>query len=1088
MRLIVAFLFLAVVALSATAYAQQLNYVKKKVKLEHIFKELKRQTGYKVVWNEDVFNADKVVDADFRNAGLQQVIAYILKDQDLTYVIVGTTIILKEKPARNLVPERSGLSAEDVPLQGDSLREVAIISTGYQVIEKQNATGSYTTLDMRQVNRKVSPDLFSRLEGISSGLLFNRNTLASNAGDIDLSIRGRSTIFANDQPLIVLDNFPYNGDFNALNPNDIAGITLLKDAAAASIWGVRAGNGVIVITTKKGKLRQPFSATLNTNITISKKPDLFYNPNYLSSSDYIDLETFLFGHGKYDAALADQVAYPVLSPVVQLLNRQRMGAPAGEIQQKIDALRGYDVRNEELDYLYRRAVAQQYALSLSGGTTKTSHYFSAGYDKTFSSLAYNKNDRITINSQNSFKLLKNLELEAGAYYVRSTAAVDSSISELSDLSLPYSKFKDANGHSAVWERDFNDAYKAGALAAGFLDWSYRPLDELGRSPAIIGDNNLRLDGGLKYTVLPGLNAVLKYQYQQIDKKAERYSGIESYQTRSMINRYTMLTDGRVSGYAIPLGGMNYAAEGNLISNNLRFQLNYQKDWGLHSLSAILGHEFTSIRSDLTKTYTYGYSKKGSSPQEVDTDTEFELNPVGSGDIGTVYPEFKRVDRLRSSFANVVYSYRKKYIVSGSARVDGSNYFAIKTNQKYVPLWSAGTRWNVDQEDFYRVDWLPGLSVNASYGYNGNLDKRNAGVTTIDHNLNSPFTDLPYAVISNIGNPELRWEKIGIANFGIAFGSKNQVISGRLEYYFKNGTDIIGDKAFPSNTGILSLRGNYAKMKGRGLDLSLTTLNLRGKLSWNTTLLFSTAREKVSSYSVIDQTIISYVGDYSTSPLSDRPVYGIYSYKWAGLDPLNGDPRGYLNGEISKDYDAIMKSTRIDDLLFHGSARPTLFGGLSNTFSFARFTLGFDISYKLGYYFRKTSVNYFALYSNSFISHLNKDFELRWQKPGDEARTDVPSMGDYTGDSFRDQFYSSSSAVVAKGDHIRLQNVSLSYDLDQLRWANMPLKNIQFYIYMTNLGILWKANEFGLDPDLAQSLNRLSNPLPASFSFGLKASF
>jgi TonB-linked SusC/RagA family outer membrane protein len=970
--------------------------------------------------------------------------------------------------------------------------EVLIVSTGYQNIPKERATGSFSQPNKPMLEARVAPDIISKLEGITSGLVFNKNTTSSNAGNTDLSIRGRSTIFANDQPLIVVDNFPYNGDIGSINPNDVASVTVLKDAAAASIWGVRAGNGVIVITTKKGVQRQPLSISLNTNVTVSEKPDLFYNPNFISSSDYIGIETFLFNNGKYDGALNDAVNYPPVSPLIQILHKQRAGllTPQAATQQ-IASLRSNDIRTEELKYFSRKPISQQYALSFSGGSDKATYYFSAGYDKSLSGQVANKNDRITLNSQNTFRPIRNLEITVGLYYIKSASSSDNTLSTINGSSyFPYLKFTDENGNPIAVDRDYSPEFKQQAIGKGFLDWSYVPLNELGNSPIQNRTNDIRLNGSIKYALIPGLNAEIKYQYQQITNEGNFYQSIQSYDVRNLINQYSVVTADKVSGYHIPLGGILSTSNGNTISKNIRGQLSYQKDWQKHAISAIAGYELSEITFDSRGAYYYGYNNELGTSSAVDGTTTFNLNPSGSGTINTSQGISGTLNRLRSAFTNVAYTYNGKYTISGSARIDGSNFFGVKTNQKNIPLWSAGGLWDLDKEKFYNSDWLPTLKLRVSYGFNGNLDKGNTGVTTFKYNaLGAKYTNLTYAGIINIGNPDLKWETISITNVGIDFGSKSQIITGTLEYYWKKGTDILGDKPFAANTGITKLRGNYSDMKATGVDVSIISRNLRGKLKWTSTFLLSAVNDEVTRYQVIDPYSSNYTSIKNLNPVVGKPVYGIYSYKWAGLDPANGDPRGYFNNQVSKDYSSIINNTTVDQLKYEGAARPTVFGGFNNSFSYRQFTLAFNISYKLGYYFRRNSVNYYGMYNLGISQNMNGDFDRRWQKAGDEKITNVPSMAGYSEALYRDQFYNGSSTTVEKGDHIRLQDVNLSFDIDRTLWRTMPVKSLRLYVYANNLGIIWRANHQGLDPDaVPYNGDNQSTPTPRSISFGLKTSF
>src|SRR5690606_9805413 len=194
------------------------------------------------------------------------------------------------------------------------LEEVEVVSTGYQTIPKERATGSFVFVDSALLNRAVSTDIISRLKGVVPSLLFDERA----GGEPKLSIRGRSTIYANADPLIVVDNFPYEGDIRNINPNDVESVSILRDAAAASIWGVRAGNGVIVITTKKGKAGQPLQVSVNGNVTVGEKPDPYYLPR-ISSADQVDVEEFLYQHGYYKSNLSNTTTYPVIPPAVEIL-------------------------------------------------------------------------------------------------------------------------------------------------------------------------------------------------------------------------------------------------------------------------------------------------------------------------------------------------------------------------------------------------------------------------------------------------------------------------------------------------------------------------------------------------------------------------------------------------------------------------------------------------------------------------------------------------------------------------------------------------------------------------------------------------
>jgi TonB-linked SusC/RagA family outer membrane protein len=973
------------------------------------------------------------------------------------------------------------------------LNEVSVVSTGYQTLPKERATGSFAQPIKEMYNERVSTDILSRLSGITSGLSFNANTSTASAAP-DINIRGRSTIFANDQPLIVVDNFPYSGDINNINPNDVESITILKDAAAASIWGVRAGNGVIVVTTKKGKTNQPLKVGFNANSTVFAKPNLNYNPNHLNASSYIDLETYLFKQGYYNANLSDVTNYPVVSPATELLAAQRAGTiSANSLTAQLNTLKGLNVNDQIRKFLFQNATNQQYGLNVSSGSSKATYFFSGGYDYNLSSAKNNSYQRVTLNSQNTFKPIAKLEINVGLNVVQNRNRLDNTVGNTVNHVFPYSQIADASGQPLPISYGYRDSYVQAAPGSGFLDWSYNPLKDLGVADNVTTNTDIRLTSGVKYTFIEGLSGDVKYQYERSNIQNRNFESQQIYFTRNLINQFSIVTGGNVTGYNVPLGGILGLANTNTISNNLRGQLNYNRRWKNSAIAAIAGVEFSQVSSASNGSSFYGYNDDNATFANVNTTTFYNVNP--SGNTATINSGLNvggTLDRIRSSFTNVAYTYQAKYTLSGSARIDGSNYFGVATNQKSLPLWSVGGKWDINKEQFYGLSWLPVLDFRATYGYNGNLDRSVTGVTTLLYQSNALYTNLPYSTILNIGNPDLTWEKTGIANFAIHFSSKNDAISGSLEYYLKKETDVLGYKTFPNNAGIISLEGNYSDMSGRGFDLTLISRNLNGKLKWSTTFLISHATDKVTRYDVapLASQLVGADGNGTVAvPNLGKPVFGLYSYKWGGLNPSNGNPIGFVSGVHSEDYDAIINNSSVNDLVYSGPARPTYFGGINNHLSYGGFSLDIQINFKLGYYFRKPTINYSQITaSGTAYLIVNKDYDSRWMKLGDEKTTNIPSLI-YPFSTSRDQFYQGSEVNVEKGDHVRLQDISLSYDFNRSAFPKLPFSNLQLFIYGNNIGILWNANHSGLDPDAVPSGNdRSTIPNPRSIAFGVKGTF
>jgi TonB-linked SusC/RagA family outer membrane protein len=986
-----------------------------------------------------------------------------------------------------------------------SLNEVAIVSTGYQEISKERATGSFVQINNEQLNRRISTNILDRLEGIASGVLFSKNNLAANE-KTGITIRGRSTIDpnVNANPLIVLDNFPYEGDLANINPNDIESITLLKDAAAASIWGARAGNGVIVITSKKGNFNRPLRIEAVGNLGVGQKPDLYYSKNFVKSNDYINLESYLFAQGYFDSDLSGNLNRPMVSPVIELLAKKRANpALALEIDNEINSLRENDVRKDYEKYVYRNSINRQYSIGLNGGSSSAAYNVSLGYDDNLSNLVKNKFERLTLNSQTIFQITKKMEVSAGVNYFQTTSENNTNeiaygnfiaVSNKYQPIYPYARLADDEGNHLAVNKQFQNSYVSEMAALGFLDYKYRPLDEINLADNTVRIKNLILRGSVKYKFTPFLNAQLQYQNEQQTSAGRNLQSAEAYITRALINRFAQRnTTTGVFTYPIPLGSILNLDNTELKSNNFRVQANYQQAFASrHEISGIAGAEIREIESNSVSRISYGYNDEvGTGVGNVNYNTSYTINPTGTATIPTPPSGVTgRTNRLISYFANASYIFDNRYTATVSARKDGANIFGVRANDRITPLWSAGIGWEISKEGFYHVPFLPFAKLRATYGFNGNVYNASAYLT-FGTTLTNPMTGLRYATVGRAPNQDLSWERVKNINLGLDFATKNNIISGTLELYLKDGLDLIQSTPLAPSTGFTTYFGNAASNRTKGLDLTLRSINLNGKLKWNTTLLLSALKDKITHYDpkFTAANLIAAANQATTVefpilfPTVGRSLYGVYSYRWAGLDPASGDPQGYLNGQVSKDYLAILSNATTDNIIYHGSSRPTVFGAIANTFTYKNFSVIANITYKLGYYFRRTTTGTNAQ-SVLLKLTMHSDYALRWQKPGDEANTDVPSVI-YPSNTNREAFYQGSSTLIERADHIRLQDIGIRYTLDNSQWARMPFKSLQATVYANNLGIIWAENNKGIDPDF---IYMYTAPNPRMLTFGLKATF
>ncbi|TXE01853.1 SusC/RagA family TonB-linked outer membrane protein [Algoriphagus aquimarinus] len=965
------------------------------------------------------------------------------------------------------------------------LDEVEVLSTGYQELPTERATGSFAHINEELINRSVSPDIISRLENVTSGLVFN-----TKGGQADkISIRGRSTLYANTQPLVIVDNFPYDGPLENINPNDIESVTVLKDAAAASIWGARAGNGVIVLTTKKGKYGEPLQVSFNTNLTIRQKPDVFYQQR-MSSADFIEVERLLFGRKYYNSAISSANKSPI-TPAVEILYAMDQGTISQEEgERQLEGLSAHDIRADYNQYYYRPAVFQQYALQLAGSTKNQIFGLSMGYDNSTLDLSGNTESRVTTRANHEVKLLGDrikftnlINLVQNRSQKPNEGPGSVVFTGLTDT-YPYARLADENGLPLSMVRDYRASYAQKAESLGLLNWEYYPLNELGLSPESTTAQEIRWTSAISGEIAQGLTAELSYQYWTRSAYQDQLFSRDSYFTRNIINSFTQrLVDGSLS-YAIPMGDVLDETTTRAESQQFRSMIRYSSVWGLHGLNLLAGFEAKQMQTNSSSHRYYGYNPDLAASGLVDYQNRYPYfyNSGRSSTIPSGDGLSDLSDRFLSYYFNAGYSYNKTVDFTASLRRDQSNLFGVKSNQRGVPLGSVGLGWTISQMSFYKWDELPYVKLRTSFGYNGNIDRTLTGETTaifLTSSGSSTNPGMPYSRILNPPYPELRWERIRIINTGLDVESKSGRIGATLEFYWKEGLDLISDTPLPTSSGLDKFRGNAANTKSHGMDLTLNTVNLQGAMGWNTQWLFSTNREVVSKY-LLKSSPANILTDGSggsglVSPVEGFPLFAIFSYKWAGLDPATGNPLGYLDNSPSDDFLSIIRRTTQEDLIYHGSAKPTVFGSIRNTFQYLGFSLSLNISYKLGYYYRRESVRYSPLLTGT-PGHA--DYAKRWQNPGDEMLTEIPSLP-AARNSNRDNLYIYSEALVEKGDHIRLQDINLAY--------RFPLKgkrasNLEIYSYLNNLGMIWKAADDPLDPDF-----RTMRPL-RSIAFGIRGTF
>lgn len=961
----------------------------------------------------------------------------------------------------------------------DNTIEEVLVSTGYFKIPKERSTGSFSQVTNEQLQSIVAGGLQEKIEGLVVGMDYDR----SRSYVTPINIRGLSTIASNASPLIILDNFPYEGELSTINPNDVESITVLKDAAAASIWGARAGNGVIVIVSKSGRYNSPLRLSFTANNTLGAQPDLFYSKKRVSAAKQMEIEEISFSNGAYQ--IRNQTAIPLYVELLQAKKENLITEQEFALQR--EAFANNDIRDSATKYLYQRLYNQQYAFNLNGGDNRQAYFVSANYDNNRAEVIGNTNRRLNTLLQHEFNLSSKLSFKTSLRYSKIQSATNGI--ELEAAVPAYMTFKDSNGEAAAFVKNYRFAYQQQAEALGLLDWLYRPLEDRGLSDRRKENNELLALLNIRYKLVDHLFLSGLYQYTDARDKNWTYYQKESFYVRDLVNRYTQANGAQI----IPYGDIWSTDEGTeLAGHQGRLQLDYNRVFSNWQFNGLAGAEIKQdLYTGIPRALIYGFSPETQTGvNRLDYLTRYTTRPTGSAQIPVASLGVSKVsDRFVSYYGNLATSWQNKIDFTGSVRWDASNLFGVKTNQKGIPLWSSGIAWNT--HTLLRSDWVNKLRLSATYGYSGNVNRAVSVYNVVKYGTDQD-TNLPIATLDRVGNPALRWESVRTWNTAMELSLWNNRMSTKLEVYNKKASDLIGEDQLDPTTGINSTilpkvtnMVNYASLRTKGIDVQLDVKVLRStQFKWDMNVLFSKNTNRVKDYNMVQQTNTNMV--LTTSPPRiGESLNAIYALPWIGLNPESG--RTLLAEEYAgKTYREYYEKYPVDRLQIAGVSRAPYFGSINQQLSYANFTLGIQLIWKAGHSFRRESM--LPGYEYFIPGQLHQDIDRRWQKSGDESFTTVPAAVAYTTSTTADSYYEGqvykyASVLVEPADYIRLQNIQLSYVWQRISVKKLPFESLRILFNVRNVGILWRANRLGVDPDYYYSL--YPNPRLASVSFQMQ---
>lgn len=985
-----------------------------------------------------------------------------------------------------------------------ALEEVEVmVNTGYQQLPKERATGSFVHIDNQMLNKTTGKDILARLEGIVPGLLFDRTVASGEANETyELSSRGRATIMSDSKPLIILDNFPYEGRIEDINPNDVESITVLRDAASASIWGAKAGNGVIVITSKVGRFDQKPTLSISHNTRLTNKPDLFYDPNFLDATTVMGIEEERFAKGWYDTQ--DDKALMSTPYAELLIQRDKGRISEAEFQQLRSQMLTTDVRHDMSKYFYQQGVEQQTSMNISGGSQTNRYYMALGYDRNNATITRNESESYSLNFQNAYRPLKNLEVDIRLGYNENYAKNNGiNITEVGRLRMglvPYTRLVNEDGSPATVANTYREYILETQTVPNALPWHYKPLEELNLRDQNSFNNRLMVASNIRYSIFGFLNLSGQYTLSKSTSKASEYFSKETYYVRDLVNAYTQADGTRIIPYE---GILREAIPSEGIQHSGRLMINGQKQFDNHEVAALVGGEIQQFTTEyFSGTLLYNYNKDLGYGGDARMDYSRSYPKFNSGNQYIPRADFANIghflDRYLSYFGNFSYTYNKRYILSGSARWDGSNLFGVKANQKGTLLYSVGGSWDITKEPFFNASLFNVLKLRVTYGRSGNINKTVTAQPVLQIRTSSNIGGSALAFQTSLGNPNLKWETVNMFNAGLDFSILENRISGTVEAFVKDARDLIGDRILAPSTGLNSrmyhshsnarnYRYNYAGLQTQGLDINLQSVNTKGQVRWQTNLIISYATDQVVSYYNSPQATTSDFMSHNAYK-EGVSVNMLYAYPWYGLSPENGSVLVYdKEGNLSTGYNAVIQTYQYDDLDKAGLTVAPSYGSVLNSLAWQGLEISILVSGKAGYVYRRSSIFPGEEYGQSSSSSLNFHVDLykKWQKPGDEMHTVVPKGGDINGYNSQEMnYYKNSGALVAKGDHLLLQYINLNYSPPRSISSRLYLNHVNFFLIANNLGVLWKADKSAINPNTPNA----RYPLARTYSFGATLKF
>ena len=994
---------------------------------------------------------------------------------------------------------QTGKDNYTVYMENDSKQLNELVVTGYQAIDRRKLTSAVTTIKMSDeiiggVNN-IDQALAGQIAGLSSV-----TSSGSPGAPVKLRIRGTASLSGTQDPLWVLDGIPLEGtdipsmedlqdidniyqtSIAGINPQDIESITVLKDAAATAIYGARAANGVIVITTKKGKAGKP-QINFSMKLTYNPKTDID-RLNLLNSDEKVDLELGLLQSDyTYRENKGDVARIIAGYGLTDAYKAGGWNALSPEAQADINALRA--VNTDWNDILFRGVFNQEYNVSLSGGSEKATYYSALGYYVEQGNVESVKNDRFNLTLKTDYRINSKLKVGASVFANRRKQRSYLTYNEgftnpvyYSRIANPYMRPFDDEGNYIY---DTNVQHRQGDdIVPDFNIFEERANtsnENTFTSLMSIFDAEFKWNEHFKVTSQFGL--------QWDENMIEKYAGQDSYAMRREKEQH------QYNGTTVlPEGGSNKITENHSSQWTWKAMAEYQNRFkDIHELELMAGTEIRHNEDKSLYSAVYGYDARTLTSKPIIFPNEEKAESV------PLHTETYLENAFVSWFATGSYTLLHRYTLGGSIRFDGSDIFGVAKKYRYLPLYSVSGLWRISDEPFMKnVTVINNLGLRASYGLQGNIDKNTSPylIGIYDQTTILPGNSEDAIRPSSAPNPDLRWEKTQSANIGMDLSLWDNIISLSVDYYYRKGTDLIGLRMLPLETGYTSTTVNWAQMENEGVEVALTTRNIHTKdFTWFTNLNFGYNDNTVLRETVAENAIRPSREGYS--------VGAIFAYKTAGLDDegyplfLTQDGRKVTATEFFQLNNAGASTLSAEEqrnlYSYIGSTEPKVSGGFMNTFKYKRVTLGINCIFNFGMYVQTTPTYDPTNYDRGLNS--NRDILNRWTP--DHTNTTLPKLmtendgrtGEYL--RYKEQnLFRELDIWVKKQNYFRFESIRLGYELPEKWLKPVGIKSASVSLEGRNLWVIASNYHNYLDPETMG--NPYAAPIPKSFIFGLNVNF